>query len=61
MIKFLSDNGKCKLEASGTLAELCADVTMLIHEVHDGLKGEARKAFKYGMEVQYRWNHAFAS
>lgn len=34
MIKYECDHGKINLEATGTGAEICADICTLIHSVH---------------------------
>lgn len=50
MIEFKNNEGKCSIKANGDLSELCADVTVLINEVYNGLEEkELKDLFKYAM------------
>lgn len=46
MIKFETNKGKGNIEIEGDIAEITADIMILVEEIYDGLDTKTRKAFK---------------
>ena len=46
MIKFETNKGKGNIEIEGNIAEITADIMILVEEIYDGLDTKTRKAFK---------------